>query len=174
MQNLKKIAAGLAVLLIAIQLVPVQSSNPPVSGEPAMSPEVREVLTRSCFDCHSNRTVWPWYSKVAPLSWWIANHVNEGREHLSFSTWDTLSAKDRAKAAEEIVDEVDEAKMPMASYVVGHPAAQLTDADRQVLIAWARGLGLESSLPSEGSGDADHDGGARPEHADDWERHGAD
>lgn len=140
MERFRNLTLGLLALIALMQLVPVNRSNPPVTGEPTMTAEVGEVLTRACFDCHSNRTVWPWYSRVAPLSWYIADHVNEGREHLNFSTWDRLSARDRAKAAEEIVEEVDEGKMPMTSYVVGHPSAQLSELDRQQLLAWARTL----------------------------------
>ena len=149
MQRLKKIIVGVAALLVAIQLVPIRGGNPPITGEPAMSPEVREILARSCFDCHSNRTEWPWYSRVAPVSWWIAHHVDEGREHLNFSTWDTLPADERREMGEEIVEEVEEGKMPLASYVVGHPRAELSDQDRQRLIAWARSLGTESGGPQE-------------------------
>lgn len=153
MQRLKKIAVGAAALLVAIQLAPIRGSNPPVTGEPPMSPEVREILARSCFDCHSNRTEWPWYSQVAPVSWWIVHHVDEGREHLNFSAWDTLPAEDRREAGEEIVEEVEEGKMPLATYVVGHPGAQLSDQDRQRLLAWARSLGAENGAPPPGRED---------------------
>lgn len=142
MKHLKfrNLGLGLLSLLAVSQLVPVYRVNPPVTGEPVMTTEVQEILTRACFDCHSNRTIWPWYSRVAPVSWFIANHVNEGREHLNFSTWDTLSARDREKAVEEIAEEVDEGKMPMTSYVVGHPSAQLSELDRQQLLSWAKTL----------------------------------
>lgn len=143
----QKLAIGLATFLVAIQFVPLRGENPPMTGEPPMSPEVREILTRSCFDCHSNRTVWPWYSKVAPVSWWIVRHVDEGREHLNFSTWDSLAPEDQQKALEETVEEVEKGKMPLASYVIGHPQAELSDNDRQALASWARALGSEGSSP---------------------------
>lgn len=146
MKRFRKLVIGLLVLVAAIQLVPVNRSNPPVTGEPGMTAEVEEVLTRACFDCHSNRTVWPWYSRVAPLSWFVTNHVNEGREHLNFSTWDAVSPSDRAKAAEEVAEEVDEGKMPMTSYVVGHPSAQLSELDRQKLLSWARTLAPDEEV----------------------------
>lgn len=141
--RLKKFAIGLTALLVVIQFVPIRGTNPPVGGEPQMSPEVREVLSRSCFDCHSNRTVWPWYSRVAPLSWWIVHHVDEGREHLNISTWETLSPEDQKDALEEVVEDVQEGEMPLGSYVVGHPKARLSDRDKQLLIDWARGQGSQ-------------------------------
>lgn len=140
MTPLQKILSGLMIALFAIQLLPYRGSNPPERTEPEMAPEVREILTRSCYDCHSNRTTWPWYSQVAPVSWWIVHHVNEGREHLNFSEWDRLDSKERGKAGEEIADEVSEGGMPLASYVVGHPEATLSDGDRQILLSWANGL----------------------------------
>lgn len=155
---------GLATLL-AVQLVPIRGHNPPVTSEPPMSNEAREVLTRACFDCHSNRTVWPWYSRVAPLSWWIVDHVEDGRRHLNFSAWDAMPADKRAEAGEEIVEEVQEGKMPMSSYVVGHPEARLSEADQRVLFAWARSLptgepqgtgGPEGPESSEGQGPSHH------------------
>ena len=140
MKRFKNLAVGLLALAVIIQLAPGRGVNPPVTSEPAMSQEVREVLTRACFDCHSNRTVWPWYTRVAPVSWWIIHHVEEGREHLNLSTWDVLSPKDRVKAGENIGKEVEEGKMPLVSYVIGHPEASLSDQDRQLLIQWARSL----------------------------------
>jgi hypothetical protein len=84
---LKWSVVGLCVVFIMIQFVPVNRSNPPAQGDFRGSPEVVSVLRRACYDCHSNETVWPWYSRVAPLSWVIAHDVNEGRAVLNFSTW---------------------------------------------------------------------------------------
>lgn len=127
---------GVAVVVVAIQLVPVDRTNPPVEEEVPASPEVRAVLKRSCYDCHSHESVWPWYGYVAPVSWLVARDVSEAREHLNFSTWNRLPPEDRAEAFEEIWEEVDKGEMPLWFYVPLHPEAKLTEEDRLLLRAW--------------------------------------
>jgi len=131
--------AGVAfcVAFIAIQFVPVSRSNPPVQGDFRGSTEVVSVLRRACYDCHSNQTVWPWYSRVAPVSWVIAHDVTEGRAELNFSTWDQLSTEKQAKAMKESWKEVAEGEMPTWYYVVLHPEARLSANDQSVLQAWS-------------------------------------
>jgi len=131
--------AGVAfcVAFIAIQFVPVSRTNPPVQGDFRGSTEVVSVLRRACYDCHSNQTVWPWYSRVAPVSWVIAHDVNEGRAELNFSTWDQLSTEKQAKAMKESWKEVAEGEMPTWYYVVLHPEARLSANDQSVLQAWS-------------------------------------
>ncbi len=79
--------AVLIIALVAIQLVPVDRTNPPVETEVPATVEVRSILRRACYDCHSNETVWPWYSRIAPISWLVARDVREGREKVNLSTW---------------------------------------------------------------------------------------
>jgi len=146
---LKWFVVGLCVAFIAIQFVPLDRTNPPVQGEFRGSPEVVSVLRRACYDCHSNETVWPWYSRVAPVSWVVAHDVNEGRAVLNFSTWDQLSAEKQAEAMKESWEEVAEGKMPTWYYVVLHPEARLSAADKSVLRAW--------SGSAAGAGEADKD-----------------
>jgi hypothetical protein len=136
--RLMKLAAlAFCVAFIAIQLVPVSRTNPPVQGDLRGSSEVVSVLRRACYDCHSNETVWPWYSRVAPLSWVIAHDVNKGRSVLNFSTWDQLNAEKQAEAVRESWEEVAEGKMPTWYYVALHPEARLTANDQSVLRAWS-------------------------------------
>jgi len=130
-------AIAFCVAFIAIQLVPVSRTNPPVEGDFRGSTEVVSVLRRACYDCHSNQTVWPWYSRVAPVSWVIAHDVNEGRAELNFSTWDQLSTEKQAKAMKESWKEVAEGEMPTWYYVVLHPEARLSANDQSVLQAWS-------------------------------------
>jgi len=130
-------AIAFCVAFIAIQLVPVSRTNPPVQGDFRGSTEVVSVLRRACYDCHSNQTVWPWYSRVAPVSWVIAHDVNEGRAELNFSTWDQLSTEKQAKAMKESWKEVAEGEMPTWYYVVLHPEARLSANDQSVLQAWS-------------------------------------
>ena len=126
------------VILAGIQLVPTGRSNPPEPAPIQAEQAVLQVFERACFDCHSNRTVWPWYSHVAPVSWFVAGHVKEGREHLNFSEWENLPAARRAKLAGEAYEEVAEGKMPLAGYARLHGEARLTGADLNLIKAWSR------------------------------------
>lgn len=121
-----------AGLFVAIQLVPYgrAHTNPPVLGEPAWSsPEARAAFFRSCGDCHSHETRWPWYSQVAPVSWLVQRDVDEGRAHFNVSAWGHQRKNDGDEAAEEVRDE----KMPLPIYLVTHPEARLTAAERAAL-----------------------------------------
>lgn len=120
-----------------LQLIPVDRTNPPVEQEISAAPPLMSILKRACYDCHSNDTVWPWYSRVAPVSWLVAWDVNEGREELNFSTWNRYDAKQREKRLRESWEEVEEGEMPPWFYVALHPEARLSDRDRQILRAWA-------------------------------------
>jgi hypothetical protein len=132
-------AAGLVLLgaLLLAQLVPVDRGRPPVEGEVPAPPELRALLERSCYDCHSHETVWPWYGYVAPFSWLLAWDVREAREELNLSTWNRYSAKKQAKKREEMWEEVDHGHMPLWYYLPLHPEARLSDADRALLREWA-------------------------------------
>jgi hypothetical protein len=127
----------LAVLLILAQLVPIPRENPPVEEEPVMSAEVRAILVKACYDCHSNETRWPWYSRVAPMSWLVAYDVRKGREELNFSEWNRMAPKDRAEAREEVWEEVEEGEMPPWFYLPAHAEARLTPAEMALLREWA-------------------------------------
>jgi hypothetical protein len=130
-------AVGLCVGFIVIQFVPVNRTNPPVEGDLRAPAEVLSVLRRACYDCHSNETMWPWYSRIAPVSWGIAHDVNEGRAALNFSTWNQLSPEKQAEAMKESWEEVVEGKMPTWYYVALHPEARLSANDQSVLRAWS-------------------------------------
>jgi Haem-binding domain len=129
---------AVALVLVAIQLVPVERSNPPVETEVSAPTDVRSILRRACYDCHSNETAWPWYSRIAPVSWQIARDVREGRKALNFSTWNRLTTKQRLKAMHESWEEVAEGEMPPWLYLPPHPDARLSSSDRSVLRAWSR------------------------------------
>lgn len=135
---------GFAVvgLLLAIQLVPYGRNhvNPPVGQEPRWDrPETRALVARVCFDCHSNETVWPWYSHVAPVSWLVQRDVDEGRRTLNFSEFDR-----RRGEAHESAKAVRKGGMPPWFYEVRAASARLTPAERAALIA-----GLEATLGKE-------------------------
>lgn len=140
----------LAALLVVIQLVPYgrDHANPPVTAEPAWdSPETRALAVAACFDCHSNETVWPWYSNVAPVSWLVQRDVDEGREKLNFSEWG------RPQEADEAGETVREGEMPPRQYLITHPEARLSDVELATLAA-----GLDRSLGAGGDGEGAGDG----------------
>ena len=130
-------AVGLGVLVFlfaVIQAVPYgrDHSNPPVRQEPTWnSPETRALAVDACFDCHSNQAHWPWYSNVAPVSWWVTNHVDNGRSALNFSEWGAHGGEGASEAAEAVRD----GSMPPGYYTwFGlHGDARLTKAEREEL-----------------------------------------
>ena len=140
---LKQSFLVLVALIAAIQFVRPSRINPPVNTSreittvhPAPT-EVTSTLQRSCNDCHSNRTVWPWYSNVAPASWLVAHDVNAGRSALNFSDWGVMDVGKRQESVGKICEEVRDGEMPMSQYVLLHPRARLTTRDTQALCSWA-------------------------------------
>ena len=126
-----KLLKWILVAIVLIQVIPYghTHTNPPASGEPPWnSPQTRELFHRACFDCHSNETVWPWYSNVAPVSWLLARDVNGGRSHLNFTEWDHAQ-----KHAKDAAEQVKEGEMPPWFYLPMHPAARLSNAEKQAL-----------------------------------------
>jgi mono/diheme cytochrome c family protein len=127
---LKYAGIGLVALLILIQFIPVSHANPGVTQEVQWdSPQTQELAQRACFDCHSNETTWPWYSYVAPASWLVIHHVDDGRRRLNFSEWDQPNENER-----EITKTISSDQMPLWDYLLLHPEAKLTDAEQQVLL----------------------------------------
>jgi hypothetical protein len=139
------VTSGLAIaaLLILIQLVPVDRSNPPLAAELQAPAEVAAVLRAACYDCHSNETRWPWYSRLAPASWLVARDVDEGRSRLNLSQWGAYEPTRRERLAEEMWEQVAEGEMPPALYVLAHPEARLSASDRELLRSWS------ASIPGE-------------------------
>ena len=124
--------SALVVVGLAVQLVPYgrAHTNPPVVAEPNWSSaQTRQLFSQACADCHSNDTVWPWYSNVAPLSWMIQNHVDEGR--IAFNASEMGHPENKADEAAEYVQK---GEMPIANYTWLHPEARLSATDRQALI----------------------------------------
>jgi cytochrome c551/c552 len=139
---LKWIGIALIVALVVIQFIRPARTNPPVDETATLSarlqvtPDVEAILNRSCVDCHSHKTVWPWYSNIAPVSWLLTSDVNEGRRHWNVSNWPT-DPKRSAHRLEEMCEQVTKGEMPLGIYVVMHPTAKLTDADKKTLCDWA-------------------------------------
>jgi Haem-binding domain len=135
--TLRIIAVTLGAVLL-MQLVPVRHDNPPVTAPLAAPPPVAATLRRACYDCHSHETVWPGYSRVAPASWLIARDVHEGREHVNFSTWESLPPAERSKQLMEIAEQVERGAMPPGIYTPLHPEARLSLEDIRTVATWAR------------------------------------
>ena len=137
--SLRKKALFVGILLVlGIQLIPVPRENPEVVAPITVPDDVRMVLENSCYDCHSNLTEWPWYSRVAPVSWLVYKDVKKGRDELNFSEWGEYSDRRRNHKLEEVEEKVSEGEMPLKVYLPLHPEARLSDADRQTLIEWSR------------------------------------
>jgi hypothetical protein len=142
------LVAGIAALLLTIQFIRPAKTNPPIVRERtleaavAVPPEVEAILARSCDDCHSNRTEWPWYSDIAPVSFVVVNHVNEGRRHLNFSEWLPPGAGDPAAYTFErlhnVCKSVQSDSMPLKSYTFIHRQATLSEQDIERLCDWSQ------------------------------------
>ncbi|MCX6835926.1 MAG: heme-binding domain-containing protein [candidate division Zixibacteria bacterium] len=150
MKNRKPLRLILIVVVVAIvvaQFVPVTRDNPPVKSDFDGPVAVKQVLKKSCYDCHSNETIWPWYSYVAPVSWLVASDVSEARQKLNFSDWGVMSSEKQARIAEAVWDEVEKGDMPLSQYLLLHSDAKPTDADKVVLRGWAGGGTTQPSEP---------------------------
>ena len=137
---MKKVLLGLLILFVVIQFWPVDRSNPPAASPLEAPPEVMAILETSCNDCHTTETRWPWYSRVAPVSIWIAHHVEEGRAEFNLSNWGEYTARRADHKLEELVELVEDGEMPLPSYLWGHRDARLSPAQVETLVAWARGV----------------------------------
>jgi hypothetical protein len=103
-----------------------------------LPPEVAQLVKRSCMDCHSNQTVWPWYSYVAPMSWFVERDVRRGRDRMNLSEWEQYAFKQKQKLLADIASAVKNGEMPLAQYTLVHREARLSDADRDIVYNWAR------------------------------------
>jgi len=142
MKAVKIILLALAVIFIAIQFIPggLPENKPEDERSIVHSDLVTEneltQLRTSCFDCHSNQTSFPWYSKLAPTSWWLAGHINDGKSHLNFSEWDDYSRREKIGLLEDIKEEVDAGEMPLKSYLIVHRDARLNAEEVAALVKW--------------------------------------
>lgn len=151
MKKIATFAGAIVVLLfIIIQFIRPEknlSTLPPSPDDLTVMyptpPQVKDILARACLDCHSNNTRYPWYANVQPVAWWLADHVNEGKEELNISTFGTYPLKRQIKKLKELAKETQEGEMPFTSYQLAHADARLTDAEIQVLVNWADGVRVQ-------------------------------
>lgn len=151
----KKIALVLIIVLVVMQAFRIDKTTKPVDVNTdfvsltGANAEVTQILKTACYDCHSDQTIYPWYSNVAPVSWWIKNHIEEGSQHLNFSIWGTYKDKRKHHKLEECIEMVEEGEMPMNSYTWTHKEAKLTDAQKEMLVAFFKGLKENMHMPEE-------------------------
>ncbi|WP_019668745.1 heme-binding domain-containing protein [Eudoraea adriatica] len=144
MKVIKKIAKLLLLLFIAIQFFRpeknidqgshlaefLNETNPPEN--------VETILTNSCYDCHSSNTAYPWYNNIAPVSWWISGHIKEAKGNLNLSDWDSYSKRQKVHKLEEVIEVIDEGKMPLKQYAWIHKNAGISKEQGKAVIEWAR------------------------------------
>ena len=144
MQIVKRIALALLVILVAIQFyrpeknIAEKGHDMVFIAETKPQPELVTLLKQACYDCHSNNTVYPWYNNIAPVSYWLADHVTDGKKHLNFSDWESYSIKKKDHKLEEVVEMVEDVEMPLNEYTWTHEEARLTEEQREAIIAWAK------------------------------------
>ena len=131
-------------ILLLMQLIRIDKASPPIDPsvdfEPVVKPpeDVMESLKSACYNCHSNETRYPWYSNVAPVSWWLKHHVNEAREHFDFSTLGQFKGAQLAEILADASEVVESGEMPLKSYTWMHPEARLSTEQRNRLVRWMR------------------------------------
>lgn len=142
LKKLKWVLIALAVLFIALQFVRPARTNPlvdeskTVQANTQMTPQVNAIIERSCRDCHSNKTEWPWYSNVSPVSWFVAGHVEEGRRDMNFSEWAQYDQHRREAYLDLICEMVSKGMMPLSSYTRIHHQSKLSTDDARTICEW--------------------------------------
>ncbi|MDC6384868.1 cytochrome C [Flagellimonas taeanensis] len=145
MKIVKKIAIALLVVLIGMQFYRPEKNQAEgdyvaafeTDTEP--SAEVKQILRSACYDCHSANTEYPWYNNVAPVSYWLADHIKDGKKHLNFSDWENYTVEKKDHKLEEVVEEVKKGEMPLKEYTWTHGDARLTQDQIIALVTWADG-----------------------------------
>jgi len=139
---IKIILLILAIAFIAIQFIRPDRTNPPenpgetLEASAQIPADVGAILSRSCADCHSNRTIYPWYSNVAPFSWFLDNHIREGRGELNISVWNTYDTRKKTRKLDAICDQVETGEMPLPSYLWIHWDAKLKEGESKTICDW--------------------------------------
>ena len=143
---MKKILVILLVAFVLIQFFPIDKNNPAPTPQLDFltiknTPESTAKLIRTgCYDCHSNEVKYPSYAYIAPISWSIKHHVNEGKENVNFSEWMTYNKDQKEHILDEVIETIERKEMPFKGYIPMHPEANLTDAQRKILIDYFKGL----------------------------------
>ncbi|MBC8032436.1 MAG: heme-binding domain-containing protein [Pyrinomonadaceae bacterium] len=147
MKKFRKVVKWIFIVLtcafVIVQFWRPARTNPAIDPAQTMQaqlqvpPHVAGILERSCQDCHSNATRWPWYTNVTPVSWFVVDHVDHGRSHLNFSEWGSLQPHEKEKKLQEICEQVEVGAMPLNTYTPLHPGSALSPEDVKALCDWA-------------------------------------
>jgi hypothetical protein len=144
MNILKKTAIVFVLILLISQFFEPEKNEGNIASvthfikETNPSADVKKILETSCYDCHSNKTIYPWYHSITPVNYWLAHHVKEGKQHLNFSKWNEYSLKKKAHKMEELFEEVEEGEMPLKSYSWTHSEANLTPEQIKAVVNWGK------------------------------------
>lgn len=151
----KNIAIFFVFLFLAIQSIRIDKTTSPINPETdfialtSTNSEVAGMLKTACYDCHSNQPTYPWYTNIAPVSWWIKHHIDEGSHHLNFSIWGTYKEKRKNHKLDECIEMVEEGEMPMSSYTIMHGDAKLSDAQKLQLVEFFKAQKTVMAEPEE-------------------------
>lgn len=141
---LKIMALVLFIGFIVIQFIRPDFTNPPVNAADTLEnsmpipDNVKKILNRSCSDCHSNETKYPWYSKIQPSAWFLKDHIDEGRRELNFSVWNTYEPRRKKRKLDEMCEQVEAKEMPLPSYLWIHSDAEMSSEDVKTLCDWTK------------------------------------
>ncbi|UPQ74367.1 MULTISPECIES: heme-binding domain-containing protein [Chryseobacterium] len=142
MKTFKRILFWVLIIFALIQFIPTDKVNRPVDhkvnfADVQRTPQkINELIKGACYDCHSDETIYPGYAYVAPISWSVKSHINEGREHLNFSIWGTYNQDLKKSMLERSVQAIQNKTMPMPGYIVYHKKANLSEAERMLLVQY--------------------------------------
>jgi len=152
MKTIKKILWLLLIVFIIAQFFGPEKNEGELTSidaflEETNPPEdVKLILKEACYDCHSDVTRYPWYNKITPVNYWLADHVNHGKKHFNVSNWEGNSTKRKDHKFEELIEMVEDKSMPLESYTWAHSEAKLTDVQIAAVIDWAKKVRLKYSL----------------------------
>lgn len=152
MKTTKKILLVVLIIFVVAQFFgPEKNEGDLTSVEPFLTetnpPEnIKAILKESCFDCHSDHSKYPWYNKITPVNYWLAEHINDGKKHLNMSNWEGLSVKKKDHKIEELIEMIEKKEMPLPSYTWTHQEAKLSDVQIQDLVAWAKQVRFKYSM----------------------------
>ena len=147
--NIKNILTVVLLIFIGIQFIDVKKnisqnlSTNAIENHYKVPSKVQSLLKTSCYDCHSNNTIYPSYSKIQPVKWWLADHVNSGKRHLNFDEFNTYSREKKLKKLDEIAETIKEGEMPLTSYTVIHRKAILSASDQSEIEKWVNEIKKE-------------------------------
>jgi hypothetical protein len=145
---MKKVLLGILVVLFLIQFIRPKKNDSKIfkndiSTVATVPDDVKEMIKVSCADCHSNYTKYPWYNNIAPVSWWMAQHVNEGKEHLNFSEWAAYNKNQKQHIISDLEEVMETHEMPLKSYLITHKDSELTPEQYTRFLAWIKTIPIE-------------------------------